>query len=98
MPCLDWMAAARNPASMLRSMQTPTFWVTRDLINGGIEVGHAGLDAVAPRAPPRRSVRVNRREYAPPMITSDGLAREGDPPAVRRPCGVERVERDLRRT
>ena len=50
-PFLDWMAAARNPASMLRWMQTPTFWVTRDLINGVIEVSHAGVDAVAPRAP-----------------------------------------------
>ncbi len=50
-PFLEWMAAARNPASMLRWMQTPTFWVTRDLFNGVIEVGHAGLDAVAPPAP-----------------------------------------------
>ena len=50
-PFLDWMAAARNPASMLRWMQTPTFWVTRDLTNGQIELGHAGLDAVALRAP-----------------------------------------------
>jgi hypothetical protein len=50
-PLLEWMATARNPASMLRWMQTPTFWVTRDLINGVIEVSHAGLDAVAPRAP-----------------------------------------------
>jgi hypothetical protein len=45
------MAAAHNPASMLRWMQTPTFWVTRDLIDGGIDVSHAGLDGVAPRAP-----------------------------------------------
>jgi hypothetical protein len=29
----------------------PTFWVTRDLIDGVIEVSHVGLDAVAPRAP-----------------------------------------------
>jgi hypothetical protein len=50
-PFLEWMATARNPASMLRWMQTPTFWVTRDLINGRIEVSHASLDAVAPRAP-----------------------------------------------
>jgi hypothetical protein len=48
---LDWMAAARNPTSMLRWMQTPTFWVTRGLTSGGIEVSHAGLDAVAPVAP-----------------------------------------------
>jgi hypothetical protein len=50
-PFLEWIAAARNPASMLRWMQTPTFWVTRDLIDGVIEVSHVGLDAVAPRAP-----------------------------------------------
>jgi hypothetical protein len=50
-PFLEWMAAARNPASMLRWMQTPTFWVTRDLIDGVIEVCHAGLDGVAARAP-----------------------------------------------
>ena len=50
-PFLEWMAAAHNPASMLRWMQTPTFWVTRDLIDGGIDVSHAGLDGVAPRAP-----------------------------------------------
>jgi hypothetical protein len=50
-PFLESMAAARNPASMLRWMQTPTFWVTRRLTTGEIEVSHAGLDAVAPLAP-----------------------------------------------
>jgi hypothetical protein len=50
-PFLAELAAAPNPASTLRWMQTPTFWVTKDLIAGRIEVSHAGLDDVAPRAP-----------------------------------------------
>jgi hypothetical protein len=64
-PFLEWMAAAHNPASMLRCMQTPTFWVTRDLIDGGIDVSHAGLGGVAPRAPQAVGfVRAHVRAYA----------------------------------
>jgi hypothetical protein len=50
-PFLDWMASARNPGSMVRWRQTPTFWVTRDLIDGVIDVSHAGLEGVARRTP-----------------------------------------------
>lgn len=63
-PFLEWMATARNPASMLRWMQTPTFWVTRDLINGRIEVSHASLDAARTSCQSRslrsRSLRCQR--------------------------------------
>ena len=50
-PFLAELAAAPNPTSVLRWMQTPTFWVTRDLIAGRVEVTHGALDELAPRAP-----------------------------------------------
>lgn len=50
-PLLAELAAAEIPASALRWMQSPTFWVTRDLIAGRVEVSHAALDEIAPRAP-----------------------------------------------
>lgn len=50
-PFLAELAAAENPASAMRWMQTPTFWVTEDLVAGRVPVTHAGLDEIAPRAP-----------------------------------------------
>jgi hypothetical protein len=50
-PFLAELDATENAASALRWMQTPTFWVTKDLIAGRIEVTHAALDETAPRAP-----------------------------------------------
>lgn len=50
-PFLRRLAAAANPASTLRWMQTPAFGVTRDLLAGAVEVSHAGLDSVEGDAP-----------------------------------------------
>jgi hypothetical protein len=50
-PLLAELTANHNPASVMRWMQSPTFWVTEDLIAGRVEVSHAALDEIAPRAP-----------------------------------------------